>query len=514
METVLLSSGRRNPKDLRPHPLNDEIYGDRTDPDLIKSIEEKGVLSPLLITHDNRIISGHRRWGSALAINLETVPVVIFGSTNELDIEEALIESNRQRAKTNEQIGREYTRLSQIINERQSKQGTRNDIELLDTSLSVDKEVKPPTHQAAKNIGVGVTTANKAAAVIKVIDKLKDEGKTSQAEQVRKKLNTSVNGAYNQAKMEGILLDSKPKPAPQIVGSITLAEWNKINPAHQATLLNTQNSKAKFNETNDNVEWALWTWNPVTGCLHNCPYCYARDIANRFYTHLADNERFAPVFYPERLSAPAHTRQPELSNIENPIRRMGLGNVFVCSMADLFGKWVPTEWIEAVLQQAWDNPQWNFLFLTKFPIRMAEFEYPPNTWIGTTVDTQYAVERAEKAFTKVRASGYKGVAWLSCEPMMEKLTFTSLEMFDWVVMGGASKSTQTQEFRPPFDWIVHLWMQAKALDLPVYMKTNLWLDDAHKGIEVPNRVREYPRRAPVAPTAQVVQRSLALPIPI
>ena len=501
MDTVLLSSGRRNPKDLRPHPLNDEIYGDRTDPDLIKSIQDKGVLNPLLITHDNRIISGHRRWGSALAISLESVPVVIFGSTDELEIEEALIESNRQRAKTNEQIGREYTHLSRIINEREDKRssnGKKQQGLVVDSSkpLPDTQSSLPPTVKAAQSIGVSRPTADKAAAVVKAIDGLKAEGKTVQAEEVRKKLNTSVNGAYNQAKSEGILLDSKPKPAPQIQGSITLAEWNKTGVAQQSTLLNTQNSKAKFNETNDNVEWALWTWNPVTGCLHNCPYCYARDIANRFYTHLADNERFAPVFYPERLSAPAHTRQPELSNIENPIRRMGLGNVFVCSMADLFGKWVPNEWIEAVLQQAWDNPQWNFLFLTKFPIRMAEFEYPPNTWIGTTVDTQYAVERAEKAFTKVRASGYKGVAWLSCEPMMEKLTFTSMEMFDWVVMGGASKSTQTQEFRPPFEWIVHLWQQAKALDLPVYMKTNLWLDDAHKGIEVPNRVREYPRRAP------------------
>lgn len=34
-----------------------------------------------------------------------------------------------------------------------------------------------------------------------------------------------------------------------------------------------------FNETNDNIEWARWSWNPVTGCLHDCVYCYARDIA-------------------------------------------------------------------------------------------------------------------------------------------------------------------------------------------------------------------------------------------
>lgn len=503
MTNVLVSTGRRNPKELKPHPINDEIYGDRTDADLIKSIKDKGVLNPLLITFDDRIISGHRRWGASIALNLDAVPVVVFGSKDELEIQEALIESNRQRAKTNEQVGREYTHLSRIINERHSRQGARNDVPEKNnvknktTSVSIDTEVvekMKPTDQAAKKLGVGKATANKASAVVKAIDNLKKEGKTAQAEQVRKKLNASVNGAYNQAKTNGYLIDNKSKPAPQIRNFITLAEWNNSDASYQSELLNTRNDKAKFNETNDNVEWARWTWNPITGCLHNCAYCYARDIATRFYEYLEKSERFAPVFYPERLLAPKNTKLPQMDMFTDPVEQLGKQNVFVCSMADLFGKWVPTEWIEAVLQQAWDNPQWNFLFLTKFPIRMAEFEYPPNTWIGTTVDTQYAVERAEKAFRKVRASGYKGVAWLSCEPMMEKLTFTSLEMFDWVVVGGASKSTQTPEFRPPFTWIVHLWNQAKALDLPVYMKTNLWLDDAHKGIEVPNRVREYPEK--------------------
>ena len=24
------------------------------------------------------------------------------------------------------------------------------------------------------------------------------------------------------------------------------------------------------------IEWCDSTWNPVTGCLHGCEYCYAR----------------------------------------------------------------------------------------------------------------------------------------------------------------------------------------------------------------------------------------------
>lgn len=30
------------------------------------------------------------------------------------------------------------------------------------------------------------------------------------------------------------------------------------------------------------IDWADMTWNPVTGCLHGCEYCYARKIAERF----------------------------------------------------------------------------------------------------------------------------------------------------------------------------------------------------------------------------------------
>jgi hypothetical protein len=40
--------------------------------------------------------------------------------------------------------------------------------------------------------------------------------------------------------------------------------------------------RSVFNETNESIEWARWTWNPITGCKHGCKYCYARDT--RSYT--------------------------------------------------------------------------------------------------------------------------------------------------------------------------------------------------------------------------------------
>jgi len=48
---------------LSPHPLNAKIYGEEIiDQSLLDDIKEKGILSPIIITEDNIIVSGHRRW--------------------------------------------------------------------------------------------------------------------------------------------------------------------------------------------------------------------------------------------------------------------------------------------------------------------------------------------------------------------------------------------------------------------------------------------------------------------
>ena len=241
-------------------------------------------------------------------------------------------------------------------------------------------------------------------------------------------------------------------------------------PQDHAEAAPSSNPHPTFNRTNEQVDWAKWTWNPVTGCLHTCVYCYARDIAERFYT-----EKFAPTFRPERLSAPQHTRLPAEAD-----DTIGWRNVFVCSMADLFGKWVPQDWIDAVLTEVRAAPQWNFLFLTKFPQRLESIDWPVNSWVGTTVDEQYRVTIAEKAFRNVNAP----VKWLSCEPLRERLTFSSLDMFDWVVVGGQSKSTQAPAFQPPWEWVEHLWQQARVSGCLLYWKPNLH-----------TRPQEYPQAA-------------------
>lgn len=211
---------------LRPHPLNETIYGDRADADLIASVKAKGVLNPILISQDNLIISGHRRWGAAIAAGLETVPVVVFGSTDPLDIEEALIESNRQRQKTNEQIGREYKELKRIYNNRHSRQGMRSDL----TSDSQESEVKPPTVKAATELGVSQPTAVRIEAVVNRIDTLRADGQDAKAETLRQELERSAKAAYNHVKAEQRTIERQQTPplpiATPLPASVTIHNTN------------------------------------------------------------------------------------------------------------------------------------------------------------------------------------------------------------------------------------------------------------------------------------------------
>lgn len=279
---------------------------------------------------------------------------------------------------------------------------------------------------------------------------------------------------------EAPLMPLEPEPEPEATPAVpsvvtfSVEVWEELHPDLRLSVLEEgHEGKAGMNQQkSDSIEWALWSWNPVTGCLHNCPYCYARDLANRFYP-----QGFKPTFHPYRLGAPMHQKVPAQAEQE-----LGYRNIFTCSMADLFGKWVPGEWIQAVLDVVRDCPQWNFLFLTKFPNRLAEFSYPQNAWLGTSVDCQARVKNAERSFAKV--SG--GVKWLSIEPMLEPLRFDSLSMFDWVVIGGASASTETPAWIPPRRWVMDLERQAMEADCMIYEKTNLGFEHA------PSRLREYP----------------------
>jgi len=230
--------------------------------------------------------------------------------------------------------------------------------------------------------------------------------------------------------------------------------------------------KQVFNkEKSDSIEWSKWTWNPVTGCNYACQYCYARDIGDRF------QGGFEPKFHPERLSAPINTKPPMDTGNGNL-------NVFVCSMAELFGDWVPQEWIDQVIESCTKSPEWNFIFLTKNPKRLIGIKWPKNAWVGTTVDCQSRVNSAVAAFDELNKHPYRPVVtFLSCEPMNERLDFgdRGLHSFDWIIIGGRSVSSRMPAFQPEWEWVEKLHNEARAAGCKIYWKPNLTV-----------RPKEYP----------------------
>ena len=64
--------------------------------------------------------------------------------------------------------------------------------------------------------------------------------------------------------------------------------------------------------------------------------------------------------------------------------------IFVADMGDLFGNWVPAEWVVKIVEAIKRaDPSNRFLFLTKNPKRYRMFThvFPPNVVLGATIET-------------------------------------------------------------------------------------------------------------------------------
>jgi len=238
-----------------------------------------------------------------------------------------------------------------------------------------------------------------------------------------------------------------------------------------------------FNQTNDSVDWANWTWNPVTGCEHGCKFCYAREIANSERMAAVYPNKFEPTYHPYRLDAPKNTKRKESGDERD-------GRVFVCSMADLFGKWVPTPWIKSVFDACLESPEWEYLFLTKWPARYAQMPLLKKAWYGASVIQQSDVARVEKAMAAFETDCVK---WISLEPMLGPITFNDLSWCNLVVIGGQTSTTQPEgyvpEFAPEFDWVVNVVNECREFGVPYYIKANLGM--TRPGMNLP---KSGPRR--------------------
>ena len=228
------------------------------------------------------------------------------------------------------------------------------------------------------------------------------------------------------------------------------------------------------------IEWCDSTWNPVTGCLHGCEYCYARRIAERFGgcdNPIDSRELLQPMTITRRngkaVDAPfPFGFEPTLHRyrLDEPYQRRGL-NIFVCSMADLFGEWVPDEWIEEVMKACLLSPQHRYLFLTKNPgryMKLAEAGKLPerdNFWYGSSTPTPDAPFWCSEHHN----------TFVSIEPMMDEFPSAgdcSVKKVGWIIMG-AMTGPGSKAYQPKKEWVESLVEDAMASVVPVFMKDSL-----------------------------------------
>lgn len=261
------------------------------------------------------------------------------------------------------------------------------------------------------------------------------------------------------------------------------------------------------------IDWCDSTWNPVTGCLHGCEYCYARRIAERFggcwrldlppdtswrgnvgerklmgdyarhndgKCHVLDEPEiecavfdppsgyrgkvkpypyyFSPTFHRYRLGEPQSWKKPR--------------NIFVCSMADLFGDWVPDEWIEQVFEACEAAPQHKYLFLTKNGKRYLELARKgimpdaDNFWYGCSVtrpDAPFFFSNKCKTFASI-------------EPILEPFDWVPglkhIGLPDWIIVG-AETGNRKNKVRPEKDWLGGIVNGCTEHNIPLFMKESL-----------------------------------------
>ena len=240
------------------------------------------------------------------------------------------------------------------------------------------------------------------------------------------------------------------------------------------------------------IEWCDESWNPVTGCLHDCEYCYAKQMVNRWqgYTGQDGITTYNPYdglavlkmplmttskFGESRRAAFPYGFDPTLHEyrLDEPFKKKTGKTIFVCSMADLFGEWVPDEWIETVFEACKKAPWHRYLFLTKNParyIRLAEEGKLPtteNVWYGST-----CTESSDSYFFKTDVNTF-----VSIEPLLSDFEeASSLKLLTtgigWVIIGAETGSRKVKTV-PERKWVENIVDTCKDAGVPVFMKDSL-----------------------------------------
>ena len=194
------------------------------------------------------------------------------------------------------------------------------------------------------------------------------------------------------------------------------------------------------------IDWCDYTWNPISGCEHGCPYCYMLRMEKRFPGIMK------PQFKPHLLKEPIRKKKPS--------------KIFVGSSGDMWGEWVPSAWIQIVLDTCRESPHHTFQFLTKNPERYGDFILPLNGWYGTTCDGTQRTE--DNIYILDDFVPTTSIKFVSFEPLLDGHHFDIIGM-DWIIIGADSNRGAK---KPPNLWADRLVTTARQEGIAVWVKDN------------------------------------------
>lgn len=228
--------------------------------------------------------------------------------------------------------------------------------------------------------------------------------------------------------------------------------------------------------TSRGIEWCDYTWNPVRGCQHGCRWempdgsiaeCYAETIAKRVaqkaYPHGFEHHYWTPtvLYEPLKLKEPAR--------------------IFMDSMSDLMGHWVPREEVQQVLDVC-EQAHWHsFQLLTKNAPRLREFKFPSNVWVGVSAPPSMMFGKRlafaqQKRMVRLQMEMLNSldvpVRWMSIEPLSFNIApLLENSNLQWAVIGAASNGRTT--YQPDAVWVENVLNTLDAQGTKVFFKGNL-----------------------------------------
>lgn len=192
-----------DPRTLKNHSLNIELYGEDVPAHLLDSIKQHGVRDPLLVCKssnidlDGVVVSGRRRRIAAIKSGLKEVPILDWKCDDPDELEQNLIIHNIRAELTVEQRARMAAKLMEIegrIADKRKRAGVV--APKIDKGSSVSK--------AAAHVGMSPSTTARAIKAVEKVDELRASGQEEKAAAVVKTL--------NKGKVTAALRESESKP--------------------------------------------------------------------------------------------------------------------------------------------------------------------------------------------------------------------------------------------------------------------------------------------------------------